>query len=80
MAVKQARLGNRRVYDLLSTFATRANAAHTTELTLAHLLGHSTTAILPTYAKVLDENNRTVISALDNLRAAQLKQRSSMLQ
>jgi len=68
-AVKAARLEDRRVYDLRSTFATRANAARATELTLAHLLGHSSTAILPTYAKALDENMRAVITRLDSQRA-----------
>jgi integrase len=68
-AVKKAGLGDRRVYDLRSTFATRANAAHATELTLAHLLGHSSTAILPTYAKAIDENTRAVITRLDAQRA-----------
>lgn len=63
-------LGDCRVYDLRSTFATRANAARATGLTLAHLLGHSSTAILPTYAKALDENTRAVISQLDCMRRA----------
>lgn len=39
----------------------RGNAARATGLTLAHLLGHSSTAILPTSAKALDENMRAVI-------------------
>jgi len=68
-AAKVARLGDRRIHDLRSTFATRANAARATELTLAHLLGHSSTAILPTYAKALDENMRAVITRLDAQRA-----------
>ena len=75
-AVKAAGLGDRRVYDLLSTFATRANAAQATSLTLAHLLGHSSTAILPTYAKALDENTRAVIDKLDEIRA---NEKSSLL-
>ena len=37
-------------------------------LTLAQLLGHSSTAILPTYAKALDENTRAVITRLDEQR------------
>lgn len=64
-AISSAGLGDRRVYDLRATFATRANAARATELTVAHLLGHSSIAILPTYAKALDENTRAVIAELD---------------
>jgi integrase len=59
------------VYDLRATFATRANAASATALTLAQLLGHSSTSILPTYAKALDENTRAIISRLDALRLEQ---------
>ena len=70
-AVKAAVLGDRRVYDLRSTFATRANAARATEQTLAHLLGHASTTILPTYAKAMDENTRSAMAGLDQLRQAQ---------
>src|SRR5579862_1375092 len=63
-AVKAASLGDRRVYDLRSTFATRANAARANALTLAQLLGHASTSILPTYVKALDENTRAVIDML----------------
>jgi integrase len=70
-AATKAGLADRRVYDLRATFATRANAASATALTLAQLLGHSSTSILPTYAKALDENTRAIISRLDALRLEQ---------
>ncbi len=72
-AVKAATLGDRRIYDLRSTFATRANAAHATELTVAQLLGHASIAILPTYAKALDENMRAVIVELDAQRSGRAR-------
>ena len=68
---KKAGLADRRMYDLRSTFATRANACHATGLTVAHLLGHASTQILPTYVRPLDENTRAVIEALDTARKHQ---------
>ena len=70
-AAKKAGLADRRMYDLRSTFATRANACHATGLTVAHLLGHASTQILPTYVRPLDENTRAVIEALDTARKHQ---------
>jgi len=70
-AVKKAGLADRRAYDLRSTFASRANACHATGLTVAHLLGHASTQILPTYVKPLDETTRAVIEALDAARKHQ---------
>jgi integrase len=68
-ATAKVGLIDRRVYDLRSTFATRVNAAaHVTDLTLAHLLGHASTGILPTYAKAIDENTRSTMSRLNSLR------------
>lgn len=73
-AAKKAGLADRRIYDLRATFASRANACHATGLTVAHLLGHSSTQILPTYVRPIDENTKAVIEALD---AARKHQRSS---
>jgi integrase len=49
-ALKKAGLSCR-IYDLRATFASRANQCHATGLTLAHLLGHANTNILPVYVK-----------------------------
>ena len=48
------------------------NACHATGLTVAHLLGHASTQILPTYVRPLDENTRAVIAALDTARKRRL--------
>jgi integrase len=64
----QLRFPDRRIYDLRSTFASRANMCHATGLTVAHLLGHDSTQILPTYVRPLDENTRALIQALNALR------------
>jgi hypothetical protein len=63
---------DRRAYDLRASFASRANACHASGLTIAQLLGHATsTQILPTYVKPLDENTKAVIEALDIARNSQ---------
>jgi hypothetical protein len=49
---------------------------HATGLTVAHLLGHASTQILPTYVRPLDENTRALIEALN---AARKKQRESRI-
>ena len=64
-AAKEAGLKNCRIYDLRSTFASRANGCKASGLTVAYLLGHTSTQILPTYVKPLDENTRLLIEALD---------------
>jgi integrase len=63
-----AKLRDRRFYDLRSTFATRAHSVYPNDLAVARVLGHSTPAILPTYAKGSDENTRSMIIGLDALR------------
>ena len=50
-----------------------AEAAHSLpcepqRMTVAHLLGHPSTQILPTYVRPLDEYTRAVIDALDTAR------------
>lgn len=65
MAAKNAGLADRRTHDLRATFASRAKACHASGLTVAHLLGHASSQILPTYVKPIDENTRALIDALD---------------
>jgi integrase len=70
-AAKKAGLADRRIYDLRATFASRANMCHATGLTVAHLLGHASTQILPTYVRPLDENTRALIEAMNVARKKQ---------
>ena len=70
-AARKAGLADRRVYDLRSTFASRANMCHATGLTVAHLLGHAGTQILPTYVRPFDENTKALIEAMDVARKNQ---------
>jgi integrase len=58
-AARKAGLADRRIYDPRAKFASRANVCHATGLTVAHLLGHASTQILPTYALVFSSRGRT---------------------
>ena len=77
-AAQQAGLSDRRLYDLRATFASRANACRASALTVAQLLGHASTHILPTYVKPLDENTKALIEALDIARNAHSTQSRSI--
>jgi integrase len=68
-ALNKAKLSYR-IYDLRATFASRANQCRATGLTVAHLLGHANTTVLPVYVRPLDENARALIAALDSARDA----------
>lgn len=78
-ALADAGISGKRMHDWRATFASRANAAHATSLTVAHLLGHSSTTVLPTYTKPLDEHTRAVIHAMDTARVG-LKATTSLIQ
>ena len=77
-AAKSAGLVDQRLYDLRATFASRANSCRASGLTVAHLLGHASTQILPTYVKPLDENTKAVIEALDAARTGLGRSRDSI--
>ena len=77
-AATKACLQDRRIYDLRSTFASRANGCRASGMTVAHLLGHASTQILPTYVKPIDENTKAIMEALDAARDAQEARASSI--
>jgi integrase len=64
-ALATAGITYRRMYDLRATFASRLSAAGVSALFIAGLLGHSSTSILPTYAKVANEYRRGAIQKLE---------------
>lgn len=68
-AVKKARLEGRRVYDLRSTFATRALEQYPHNIAVANLLGHKTPVILGTYAKTPDGSAPVIVEGLNDARA-----------
>jgi integrase len=56
------------IYNLRHTFASRLTAAGVSPLTIANLLGHSSTQVVPRYAQVLDANRLEAIEKLSSLR------------
>jgi integrase len=62
------------LYDLRHTCATRLIAAGVPPLIVAQMLGHSSTRILQTYAKTIDEYWRSAIAKLEVFREGQCVQ------
>jgi integrase len=58
------------IYDLRHTWATRMVEAGVSPLFVAQMLGHSSTSILSTYAKAVDEYRRDAIRKLENMRTS----------
>jgi integrase len=56
------------IYNLRHTFASRMTAAGVAAVTVAALLGHSSTSIVPRYAQVLDQNRIDAVKKLESLR------------
>jgi integrase len=67
-ALKKAGLPIFPIYNLRHTFGTRLHNAGASMLTVAQILGHSNTEIVPTYAKALDEHQRDAIRKLEEYR------------
>src|SRR5215472_6891745 len=60
------------IYYLRYTFASRLTSAGVSPLTIAQMLGHSSTQIVPRYAQVLDQNRRDAMKKLESLRQSSL--------
>lgn len=58
------------IYNLRHTFASRLTTAGVSPLTIAHMLGHSSTQIVPRYAQVMDENRLDAMKKLEALQQA----------
>jgi integrase len=68
------------IYNLRHTFASRMTAAGVASLTVAQLLGHSSSQIVPRYAQVLDANRIEAVKKLELSRhAAALEEHSSQI-
>jgi integrase len=67
-ALKNAGLPKFPIYNLRHCFATRLAATGASPVIIAHLLGHSNTAIVMTYAKAIDSAHRDAILKLDDSR------------
>jgi integrase len=71
-ALKKANIEYFPIYNLRHTFATRMQEAGTTPVTLAQMMGHSSTGIIQTYAKVLDEYRRDAVKKLEQYRQSKV--------
>ena len=56
------------IYHLRHTFASRLTAAGVSPLTIAQMLGHSSTQIVPRYAQVMDQNRLDAMKKLEVLK------------
>jgi integrase len=70
-ALKKAGLPFFPIYYLRHTFASRLTAAGVSPVTVAQMLGHSTTQIVPRYAQVLDPNRFDAMRKLEILRISE---------
>jgi integrase len=70
-ALKNAKVEYFPIGNLRHTFATRMHEAGTSPVTLAQMMGHASTGIIQTYAKVLDEYRRHAVEKLDAHRQLQ---------
>jgi integrase len=66
--LKQAGIPFFPIYYLRHTFASRLTAAGVSPITIAQLLGHASTQIVPRYAQVLDENRLDAIKKMETFR------------
>ena len=67
-ALKKAGLPFFPIYYLRHTFASRLTSAGVSPLTIAQMLGHSSTQIVPRYAQVLDQNRLDAMKKLEALK------------
>jgi integrase len=60
------------IYNLRHAFASRMTAAGVSPITIARMLGHSSTQIVPRYAQVLDQNVFDAMEKLESLRQSSI--------
>jgi integrase len=66
--LKEAGLPYFPAYYLRHSFASRLTAAGVSPLTIAQMLGHSSTQIVPRYAQVMDQNRLDAMKKLEELK------------
>jgi integrase len=67
-ALKRAGIAFFPIYNIRHTFASRMTAAGVSPITIAQMLGHSSTQIVPRYAQVLNQNRFDAMKKLELLR------------
>jgi integrase len=71
-ALKKAGIPFFPIYNLRHTFASRMTAAGVSSITIAQMLGHASTQIVPRYAQILDENRVDAMKKLETLRQSSI--------
>jgi integrase len=71
-ALKKAGIPFFPIYNLRHAFASRMTAAGVSPITIARMLGHSSTQIVPRYAQVLDQNVFDAMEKLEALRQSSI--------
>jgi integrase len=71
-ALKKAGIAFFPIYNLRHTFASRMTAAGVSPITIAQMLGHASTQIVPRYAQVLDQNRFDAMKKLEALRQSSI--------
>jgi integrase len=66
------------IYYLRHTFASRLTSAGVSTLTIAQMLGHSTTQLVPRYAQVMDKNRLDAVKKLKSLRQSSITGESAL--
>jgi integrase len=74
--LRQAGLPFFPIYYLRHTFASRLTAAGVSPITVAQMLGHSSTQIVPRYALVLDQNRLDAMKKLDAFKQSSVSRHS----
>jgi integrase len=71
-ALKKAGIPFFPIYNLRHAFASRMTAAGVSPITIAQMLGHASTQIVPRYAQVLDQNRFDAMKRLESLRQSSI--------
>jgi integrase len=76
-ALKKAGLPFFPSYYLRHSFASRLTTAGVSPLTIAQMLGHSSTQIVPRYAQVMDQNRLDAVKKLEELKKVALNNQAA---
>jgi len=76
-ALKRAGIPFFPIYNLRHTFASRMTGAGVSTITIARMLGHASTQIVPRYAQVLDQNRLDAVEKMEAHRHASISDTSA---
>jgi integrase len=71
-ALRRAGISFFPIYNLRHSFASRMTAAGVSPVTIAQMLGHTSTQIVPRYAQVLDSNRFDAMKKMESMRVTSM--------